>query len=89
VAEQAFWNDRKYLSSVTILMNDGESYSATAAFPPGHRRRPLSESDVEKKFLRNVRGTPLEKDGTTIIESTMNMERLNSLDEMLDLLRCS
>ncbi|TIM99879.1 MAG: MmgE/PrpD family protein [Mesorhizobium sp.] len=82
VAEQAFWNDRQYLSSVTILMKDGESYSATATFPPGHRRRPLSETDVEKKFLRNVRGTPLEKDGPAIVEGAMNMERLSSLNEM-------
>ncbi|RUX35759.1 MmgE/PrpD family protein, partial [Mesorhizobium sp. M4A.F.Ca.ET.050.02.1.1] len=82
VAEQAFWNDRQYLSSVTLLMKDGESYSATATFPPGNQRRPLSETDVEKKFLRNVRGTPLEKDGTTIVERAMNMERLSSLNEM-------
>ncbi|WP_292282007.1 MmgE/PrpD family protein, partial [Mesorhizobium sp.] len=89
VAEQAFWNDRQYLSSVAVLMNDGQSYSATVTFPPGHWRRPLNESDVEKKFLRNVRGTPFAENGTNIVEMAMNMERLSSLNEMVKLLRCS
>ncbi|RWI34096.1 MmgE/PrpD family protein [Mesorhizobium sp.] len=89
VAEHAFWNDRQYLSSVTIFMSDGQSYSTTVTFAPGHSRRPLSDSDVEKKFLRNVRGTPLEKNGTAIVERAMNVERLSSLNELLELLRCS
>ncbi|MET4036263.1 MULTISPECIES: MmgE/PrpD family protein [unclassified Bradyrhizobium] len=86
IAEEAFWSRHQYISSVTIFTNEGQSFSASVDWPPGHRRRPFSVTDVEHKFLSNVRGTLLEKHGAQIVEKVMNLERLSSLNELCGLL---
>lgn len=87
VAEEAFWNDDQYMSTVTAFMKTGEAYSASVDCAPGDWRRPFSDTDVAEKFLRNVRRTPLEEQGAQIIEKTMHLDRLSSLKELTDLLR--
>ncbi|WP_271610944.1 MmgE/PrpD family protein [Bradyrhizobium sp. CCBAU 21360] len=86
IAEEAFWSRSQLISSVTIFTRNGQSFRERVDWPPGHPRRPLSNSDVERKFLRNLRGTSLESDGSKIIERTMNLDRLTSLNELRSLL---
>ncbi|ESX00679.1 hypothetical protein X769_22505 [Mesorhizobium sp. LSJC268A00] len=86
-AEEAFWDEDRYRSSVLIQMKDGRKFRATVDWAPGHWRRPLSDADIERKFLNNVRGTPLEVRGHQIIETTMALDRLASMEELYDLLR--
>lgn len=85
-AEAAFWDIRQYRSSVTISMKNGQTYSASVDFAPGNWRTPLSDAGVEKKFLNNVRGTPLEQRGSRIVEAVMDIERLSTLNQLGSLL---
>jgi 2-methylcitrate dehydratase PrpD len=87
VAEKAFWADRKYKSTVRIRMRDGRTFGATVDWAPGHWRRPLSDTDIERKFLSNVRGTPLEAKGQQIIETTMTLDRTGTMGGLCGLLR--
>jgi len=87
VAEKAFWHQTKYMSSVQLSMRDGKIFNETVEWAPGHFERPFSDSDVEKKFLHNLKGTQLEGRGENIVEATMNMDRATSLVELQKLLR--
>lgn len=78
-AEDAFWNGLPYLSTASLLVKDGRSFSATVEWPTGHPNKPLSDADLERKFLRNLRGTSLEKHGAKLIEEMMNIDRSTSL----------
>jgi 2-methylcitrate dehydratase PrpD len=81
IAERAFWSMGQKRSAVIILMKDGQSFSTSVEWPPGHWRKPLSDSEVHRKFLGNLKGTSLEKKAEEIIEGTTTMERLDSFDE--------
>ncbi|WP_342723864.1 MmgE/PrpD family protein [Bradyrhizobium sp. B097] len=87
VAEKAFWDEGRYKSSVRIRMRDGRTFDATADWAPGHWRRPFSDADVERKFLSNLRGTPLEPKGDRIVETVMKLDRADSMAELCGLLR--
>lgn len=86
VAEQAFWNNDQYMSSVTIVTRDGRTLDSTVEWAPWNWHRPFNDSDVAKKFLSNVRGTPLEKYSMEIVDRTMNIDQSASLAELLGLL---
>ncbi|MCK1510856.1 MmgE/PrpD family protein [Bradyrhizobium sp. 18] len=86
IAEEAFWKSGQLISAVTIFTKSGQSFRERVDWPPGHPSRPLSDSDVESKFLRNLRGTSLESDGSQILEKTMNMDRSDSLNDLCKLL---
>ncbi|TIS83980.1 MAG: MmgE/PrpD family protein [Mesorhizobium sp.] len=87
IAERAFWRDGQHMSSVTVSIKGGQFFNTTVDWPRGHWRRPFHDSEVERKFLHNVSGTPLEAHGEEIIERTMNIDRSNSLNELHGLLR--
>ncbi|WP_188393952.1 MmgE/PrpD family protein [Mesorhizobium sp. SARCC-RB16n] len=87
VAEESYWKGDRLFSSVKILTTEGQSFGATVEFPPGHFRNPLSDSDIESKFLRNLSGTLLERRGNQIVEKTMNLDRLSSINELSQILR--
>jgi len=85
-AEEAFWSKDQNISTVTICMRDGKSFSARVDQAPGHWTRPTSDADLEEKFLRNVRGTALQGFGEKIVETTMRLGQLHSMGELFDLL---
>lgn len=86
IAEKAFWEIDQNLSSVTIFTKGGQSFTLTVDWPDGHWKRPRNLSETEKKFSRNVRGTPLERRGDDIIEQVMNINRSNDLTGLWGLL---
>lgn len=84
-ADKAFWSGQ-FISSTTITMNSGQSFSTRVDWPPGHWRRPFSTSDVEAKFLANLKDTQLEDLGGELIERVMKMEEFDSLTDLCRLL---
>lgn len=44
-------------------------------------------SDIADKFARNLQGTRIEENTARIIETTMTMDQLDSLEELYGLLR--
>ncbi|WP_162943869.1 MmgE/PrpD family protein [Rhizobium sp. CCGE531] len=87
VAEEAFWKHDQYLSTIILHTRDGRSFTTTVEWPPGHWRRPFSMNDVAEKFARNLRGSAIEKNTSHIIKTIMNIDHLNSLDDLYCLLR--
>ncbi|MEX3954270.1 MmgE/PrpD family protein [Paraburkholderia sp. EG287A] len=87
-AEQAFWSeDEQCMSTVTALMKNGSSYTASVGWAPGEWQRPLRDANVIEKFLNNVSGTSLENRGSQIVEIMMHLEELQTLDDLIQLLR--
>lgn len=86
IAEQEFWNNGQYMSTVTIRLQNGTTYSRRVDWPSGHWRRPFSDSDLERKFLGNIRGTAVESHGTEIMDRVMNLELSDSMDPLLSIL---
>ncbi|MDX0110340.1 MmgE/PrpD family protein [Sinorhizobium meliloti] len=87
-AEEAFWGEKEQcMSTVTVFMKNGNSYSAKVEWAPGEWQRPFSDADVVEKFLSNVKGTALEARGRQILEKALHLEALQSLNELTDLLR--
>lgn len=84
-AEENYWRDQ-YTASVSIQDREGRTYSETVDWPPGHWKRPFTNADVEQKFLRNLRGTRLEGRGPSIVEVVSNLEREDSLENLIALL---
>lgn len=87
VAEEAFWKNDQYISTMILQSKDGRSFNTTVDCPPGHWRRPFSMRDIADKFARNLQGTRIEENTARIIETTMTMDQLNSLEELYGLLR--
>ncbi|NGO53894.1 MmgE/PrpD family protein [Allomesorhizobium camelthorni] len=87
IADEAFWAERKYRSTVVLRMKDGRSFTETVDWAPGHWRRPVSDSMLEEKFLNNLRDTPLEKRGDKIIEAVMTLDKSESMSALFGLLR--
>ncbi|CDZ41501.1 MmgE/PrpD family protein [Neorhizobium galegae bv. officinalis] len=87
VAEEGFWKDRMYRSTVTITTTEGHPLTMTVDWAPGHWRRPFGDDDLAKKFMGNVKGTTLENNGQQIVDLVMNLERSVSLDNLWAALR--
>ncbi|MBS7703755.1 MmgE/PrpD family protein [Chelatococcus asaccharovorans] len=87
VAEQGFWRERMYRSTVTVATKNGQYFTMTVDWAPGHWRRPFSDEDVLKKFINNIKGTSIEKNGSQIADIIVGMERSDSLENLWKSLR--
>lgn len=86
-ADRAFWEAKKYPSTLIVKTSDGREINETVEWAPGHWRRPVSDTDLVGKFLENVYGTPLQGRGEEIVDSIMSIDSAQSMDTLLKLLR--
>ncbi|RUV80971.1 MAG: MmgE/PrpD family protein [Mesorhizobium sp.] len=89
-AEAALWKGEAQRASVSIFLKNGQTCSATVDWPPGHPRNPMSEADIERKFVRNLRDTRLEKRAAQIVEMAVSLDRTDSaIADVIQLLRAA
>ncbi|KAA3448186.1 hypothetical protein C7I87_23045 [Mesorhizobium sp. SARCC-RB16n] len=87
-ADAALWKGEAQRASVSISLKDGKTYYATVDWPPGHPRNPLRDTEIERKFERNLQGTFLEKRTAQILEMAMSLDRHDSkITDLVTLLR--
>jgi 2-methylcitrate dehydratase PrpD len=72
---------------ITIMMDDGKSYTKEVRYPKGDPQNPLSETEVIQKFGRAVAASGL-SDGRSkeIVESVFTMEKAASVRDFAALL---
>lgn len=57
--------------SITLVLDDGQAFQGRCETPYGHWRRPLSNSDLKRKFLHNTASLPI----------SMNKEIIKVIDK--------
>jgi 2-methylcitrate dehydratase len=66
-----------------LTMASGEDRTVEVFYPKGHPKNPMSAAEVEGKFRGCVRGSLSEAQQTKIILLVHNLEKLNSVNELL------
>ncbi len=74
----------EYNCRITLTGRDGSAHTAHTAWPRGHRRNPMSDSEVEAKF-RGFAGTQLTgSQCDQALEAMWSLERLPDLERVFD-----
>ena len=70
-------------AEVTVQLVDGRSYTERVEFPAGHARRPLTDAELDAKYLECA-GLRLGRDGAQrSLERLRNLERLESVRKLV------
>jgi len=73
--------------NIVIEMHDGKKYQYIRDFPGGSPKYPLSEEEVKDKFRRNVKTILNHNRIEDIIKIVLNIEEIDSICELMALLR--
>jgi 2-methylcitrate dehydratase len=66
-----------------IRLRDGRELSETVAFPPGHAKNPLSDTQVREKYARTAATVLPPGRRTAVHDLVLRLEELPSLDPLL------
>ena len=79
----------EYNCRITLTGRDGQTHTAHTAWPKGHGRNPMSESDVESKF-RSFAGSQLTPGlCNQVLETIRGLDKLPNLESLFDSLTAS
>ena len=71
-------------SRIEVTTTDGRKLEAEANYPKGHRRNPLTDREVEKKF-RGLASSILAPQGCDkVVEEIWNLDKAATLDRLFD-----
>jgi len=69
---------------VELTTTSGKSFVSQTAYPRGHRRNPLDDTEVEAKFRRLSSGVLSEQQCSQALELMWRLEELPDLEELFD-----
>lgn len=75
-----------YSGAVIVHMRDGRSFEAREDVDRGSSERPLSETDIIRKFQENAERTPVKEKTSAIIDAVMHLERCTDVRNIAGLL---
>jgi 2-methylcitrate dehydratase len=68
---------------VTVRMRGGREFARKHKYPPGHPKHPLSDAEIERKFMTLSNGVLSASQATRVIEAVANFERCDNVGEFL------
>jgi 2-methylcitrate dehydratase PrpD len=74
-------------AQIDIMTVSGKRYRGHATFPKGHPSNPMSDEELEKKFALAANGTLAPGKAAEAIDLISNLERLESIQELINVLR--
>ena len=66
-----------------LTMSNGESRKAEIPYPKGHPKNRMSSAEVEGKFRGCARGALSDAQQTKLISLVLDLEKLNSVNELM------
>lgn len=79
--------DEKWPSLVEVKAKDGKVYSARYDLPKGEPEVPITDSELEEKFISLATDTISKKAARGIIDIVWNLEHLKDVKELMPLLK--
>jgi 2-methylcitrate dehydratase PrpD len=67
-------------------LHDGKRFTYTAKIAKGHPQNPMTETEVEEKFLGNARSVISEERAAKLAVVVRRLEAANNLRQLTDLL---
>jgi len=74
---------------VKVRTIDGQTYMHQLEYPKGDPRNPLSDQEVEEKYLSLAAGVLAPSEGSTLMKAIWNLDSLHSVGELMSLTRAS
>jgi 2-methylcitrate dehydratase PrpD len=71
---------------VSVELHDGKRFTYTAKIAKGHPQNPMTETEVEEKFLGNARSVISEERAAKLAVVVRRLEAANNLRQLTDLL---
>ena len=68
---------------VAVRMRGGREFSRTHQYPPGHPNHPLTDAEIERKFMTLSDGVLTASRAARVIEAVANFERYGNVGEVL------
>ena len=72
---------------ITIATSDGRTLARELSFPRGHFHNPMTDAEVEEKFLSNVERYLTPAQGRRVIDLVWELERQEDLEELMEAMR--
>ena len=72
---------------VTVVTTDGEEFTKQVDYPKGDPRNPLTDQEIEEKFDALAEGVLTPETGQRVKEKVWNLEDLESITELMKMLR--
>jgi len=73
-------------SVVTVITENGKRYTQRVDYPKGSSQNPMTEKEIEEKFLKNVEGILSEEKSNRVLSMVNRLEQLNDIKELTRLL---
>ena len=70
-----------------VALNSGAVVTVRQQNPKGHPANPMSDQELEAKFLRQIAGTIDESQSRALLDALWNLEKLDGLNELFPLMR--
>jgi 2-methylcitrate dehydratase len=82
-------NDPKLYPAAEVIIKtkSGLEYSHKALYPKGHPKNPMSEKEVEEKFLQGASSILGENKAREVIKAVYRLDKMRSISELTELLR--
>ena len=86
--------DKAYTAARPAILNcrleatlkSGEVVTVHQINPKGHPANPLSDKEIEEKFLKQVAGLLTKKQSRTLLDSLWNLDKLDDVGRLFDLM---
>ena len=72
---------------VTVSASDGRTLVREVSFPSGHFQNPMTDAEVEAKFLANVESSWTQEQGRHVIDLVRHLEEQPDLEELMEAMR--
>jgi 2-methylcitrate dehydratase len=77
----------KLITRIEVATRSGERYVETAAYPKGHARNPMSDADVEAKFIGLTRDLLTPEAASGLVQRLWQIDRENDVSALLAQIR--
>ena len=75
------------LDTVEVVTKSGERYKERVPYHTGHYKNPMSDEDLEGKFLSLAQGLLSEAQISRLLDRLWNLEQVDDIGEVMGLLR--
>jgi 2-methylcitrate dehydratase len=72
---------------ISVRTTDGRTLSEEVSFPSGHARNPMTDAEVEEKFLANVEDSWTQEQARRVIDIVWRLEEQRDLEGLMEAVR--
>jgi 2-methylcitrate dehydratase len=77
----------KLITRIDVTTRDGQRLTETASYPKGHAKNPMSDADIESKFVDLSKGLMSPEAGGALLGALWRIDQINDVGSIIDLIR--